>query len=408
MSSSGHGQGAEVPAQGSDISAWPEELPRTVHLPRSQQIATDDSDDATLRISLEELEHIGTSADETPVDVGPDFAALARVDNGDPDFSDFGNESTQSPEAEGPQHAANETGAPPFSGVGEADGGPTAFPSRATESLPASEMSDSSSASGTSSNKGVRLLNRLVAYLAVVMTLVLLGVSYLVLRGPDPHQLESLPDLMVPPNVPQDKIIKWLEEGEFPPVNVPVDAKMPKGHTLELGERRRFGDIVVTPRRVTREPIRFVHFTGDPQQTRPPTKPVLKLWLDFENVSSNQPIAPLDKKLILTQVYQKQFGNLVANNFVRRRDATTDSVLLYSMSEDSEWDVKDQNPETTLKPNGGTFETFLATDEDRIKTLTGPLVWRVHFRKGYGPRTGLGVTTLVEVVFDSSQIVDRT
>ena len=45
MSSSGHDQGAEAPAQGSDISAWPEELPRTVHLPRSQQIATDDSDD---------------------------------------------------------------------------------------------------------------------------------------------------------------------------------------------------------------------------------------------------------------------------------------------------------------------------------------------------------------------------
>ena len=45
MSSSGHGQGAEAPAQGPDISAWPEELPRTVHLPRSQQIATDDSDD---------------------------------------------------------------------------------------------------------------------------------------------------------------------------------------------------------------------------------------------------------------------------------------------------------------------------------------------------------------------------
>ncbi|MDV3295053.1 MAG: BCCT family transporter, partial [Brachybacterium paraconglomeratum] len=45
MSSSGHGQGAEVPAQGPDISAWPEELPRTVNLPRSQQIATDDSDD---------------------------------------------------------------------------------------------------------------------------------------------------------------------------------------------------------------------------------------------------------------------------------------------------------------------------------------------------------------------------
>ena len=45
MSTPGSTQAAEEPTQGSSISEWPEDLPRTVHLPRSQQIATDDSDD---------------------------------------------------------------------------------------------------------------------------------------------------------------------------------------------------------------------------------------------------------------------------------------------------------------------------------------------------------------------------
>lgn len=41
----GSTQGDAKPTQGSDVSAWPEDLPKTVHLPRSQQIAVDDSDD---------------------------------------------------------------------------------------------------------------------------------------------------------------------------------------------------------------------------------------------------------------------------------------------------------------------------------------------------------------------------
>jgi len=45
MSTPGSTQAAEEPSQAPDPSAWPEDLPKTVHLPRSQQIATDDSDD---------------------------------------------------------------------------------------------------------------------------------------------------------------------------------------------------------------------------------------------------------------------------------------------------------------------------------------------------------------------------
>ena len=32
-----------------------------------------------------------------------------------------------------------------------------------------------------------------------------------------------------------------------------------------------------------------------------------------------------------------------------------------------------------------------------------PLVWRVHFRKGYSPKN-YGVTTVIEVAFESSDI----
>ena len=45
MSTPGTTQADEETAPGLDQSGWPEDLPRTVHLPRSQQIATDDSDD---------------------------------------------------------------------------------------------------------------------------------------------------------------------------------------------------------------------------------------------------------------------------------------------------------------------------------------------------------------------------
>ena len=45
MSTPGSTQADQEPTQGPDDSGWPEDLPRTVHLPRSQQIATDDTDD---------------------------------------------------------------------------------------------------------------------------------------------------------------------------------------------------------------------------------------------------------------------------------------------------------------------------------------------------------------------------
>ena len=79
---------------------------------------------------------------------------------------------------------------------------------------------------------------------AIALTLLLLG---MLLTGRMSlfrnHTLESLPDL------------RPLAPREFR--KVPDGAKLPDGHVLRLGESRRFGDVVVTPVRLTKEPLQF-------------------------------------------------------------------------------------------------------------------------------------------------------
>ncbi|QDT95053.1 hypothetical protein [Gimesia aquarii] len=236
------------------------------------------------------------------------------------------------------------------------------------------------------------------AIAATIMVALLLYAKYL----GDPHQLESLPDLKPP--VKNDEIALQL---------VPEHATLPAGHTLKLGgPGRRFGNIKVTPLRVTRGPIEFEHYTGDTTKTRPPTEDVLKLYLRFENVSDDQTFEPLDQKLLLTRVPGKTpDSHLRANNFVSRVDqkkTNGERVLVYDMPPSWEWNLKGQNINQEAKPQnlkpGQSFETYVATDEAGIDSLKGDLVWRLQMRKGYHPESHRGVTTLIEVVFNSDQI----
>lgn len=105
------------------------------------------------------------------------------------------------------------------------------------------------------------------------MTAVCLGLLYFVATS-RARQLESLPDV-VPPQ----------KNGEISRVLVPPDAALPPGHVLALGESRRFGDLLVTPLKVTREPLAFAHYRGEGK--REPAGEVLKLWLKFENVGTH-------------------------------------------------------------------------------------------------------------------------
>lgn len=245
-----------------------------------------------------------------------------------------------------------------------------------------------------------RLFTLTLTY-AIAVTIMVALLLYNKYLG-DPHQLESLPDLKPP--IKNDEIALQL---------VPENAKLPVGHVLKLGEPgRRYGNVLVTPLRVTRGPIEFEHYAGDKTRTRAPTRDVLKLYLRFENVSDDQTFEPLDQKLLLTRVSGKtpehQFR---ANNFVSRMDQKrTDGerVLVYDMPPSWEWNLKGQNINQESKPQnlepGESFETYVATTEEGIDSLQGELVWRLQLRKGYNPKSHRGVTTLIEVVFNSDQI----
>lgn len=237
------------------------------------------------------------------------------------------------------------------------------------------------------------------AIAATIMVAMLLYAKY---QG-DPHQLESLPDLKPP--IKNDEIALQL---------VPENAELPPGHTLQLGgPGRRFGNVMVTPLRVTRGPLEFEHYTGDASRTREPTSSdVLKLYLKFENMSDDQTFEPLDQKLLLSRVPGKNPDSpMRANNFVSRIDQLHpdgERVLVYDMPPSWEWNIKGQNINQESAPQklepGQSFETFVATNEAGIDSLTGELVWRLQIRKGYNPKSHRGVTTLIDVVFNSDQI----
>jgi hypothetical protein len=213
------------------------------------------------------------------------------------------------------------------------------------------------------------------------------------IRDSRPHQLENLPD------IPTLK----ANESQF----YPVEAKLPNGHVLSIGESRRFGNILVEPMRVTYGPIEYEHWTHQESRTRPASdESVVKLWLRFTNVSKDQVIVPFDGQLVLRTRYHE--NEMRANNFLRRRN-TEELEFMYQMPPASEWELRDQRIGHELKP-GESFETYAATGFEHLPEVLGDLdaeshdlVWRLHLRKGFGP-AGNGVTTLVEVAFNSSAI----
>lgn len=213
------------------------------------------------------------------------------------------------------------------------------------------------------------------------------------------HPLENLPDV----------VPKIQKSGEVALQVAPPEANVPPGHVLKLGESQRYGSLKVTPLRVTQGPLRFEHLLNDPTAARTTSEPVLKLWLRFENVSRNQEFMPLDSVLLFKRHYA-DFGNRVlTNQFLCKADQRRKGGELhhvYELSATSEFRIAGQNLETVVGP-GRSIETFIPSEE-RIDDLTGELVWRVQFRKGYHPRTFHGVTTLIDVPFSRSDVKNDT
>ena len=150
---------------------------------------------------------------------------------------------------------------------------------------------------------------RMVVSYASAVTLACLYLLWQVLAGGNVNpDLESLPDLE-PPTPKAGKVLTlW---------SISSNAPMNPGHTLKLGESQRYGSLRVTPIKVVREPIEFVHFDPSVKFERMKTAPVLKLYLKFENVSKDQEFKPLDDKLVYVREPHKKLTDVdVANNFL--------------------------------------------------------------------------------------------
>ena len=268
----------------------------------------------------------------------------------------------------------------------------------------ASRSSSRSSRSGAANRAGGKtkdgksssdFKNLLLISYASAITLVCI---YLVMQSLNakPHELESLPDLIPP--IQNDEIAYRL---------APEDADMPKGHTLKLGDSRRFGNVLVTPLRVEKAPVQFEHFTGDPSRKRAASPPVLKLWVKFENVSRDQKFAPLDRELLLSRIVDARRPEYErSNQFVAPASAKGNldaTALLFNLEKVGDWNFAGLPDQPTLAP-GESIELYLPASEAASEHVGEPLIWRVQFRKGYHPQSFRGVTTLIEIQIDPSQI----
>lgn len=233
---------------------------------------------------------------------------------------------------------------------------------------------------------------------ALALTLLLLGMlmtGRMSLFGN--HPLESLPDL------------RPLDPQEFR--KVPDGAKLPDGHVLRLGESRRFGDVVVTPVRLTKEPLQFQGFLSGAIEEKLTTVPVMKLWLNFKNVAVNYAFSPCDAGLMSNRSPADSkdaatFANTFLTIGIPSGDFATTRRLNFLHTMDSNFVIVGQESGKILLP-GESLTTFVAesdADDDVHPDDKTTFVWRVQFRKGVNLSSGSGVTTLIDIKFSGADV----
>jgi len=256
---------------------------------------------------------------------------------------------------------------------------------------PSEDTETFSGADASASPGPSRMFVILASYASAITIAFLVLLMKQIYENGHPHQLESLPD------------IATQKENEL--TYVPPYSGLPRGHTLRLGETQRFGNIEVTPLEIVQAPVEFAHYSGDGKRHRESTQPVWKLRLRLKNVSSDQQIAPLDRRLVLRWVSKRGQSAEYTNYFITEegtRDRQAPTVQLYRLPVDSDWDMVGQKLGKILQP-GESYETYLAAAEEEMSGLPEHLVWRVQIRKGYSSK-GLGVTTIFQVAFDKEQV----
>lgn len=228
---------------------------------------------------------------------------------------------------------------------------------------------------------------------AVTLLLILLAITGRISLVSGSHPLESLPD------------VRPLQPGEFQ--IIPPDAPLPPMHGLKLNESRRFGDVILTPLRVSREPLTFEHFQTHTPEPRLTSKPVLKLWLQFKNVSRDYAFLPYDNSLMSHRHPMFATDEFTQANSGLNLAGTTNAprILNFLHPALSNLLLTGQHVDTPVTP-GQTVEVFVASAElPETELKQASWTWRIQFRKGVHQPSGNGVTTLVDVTFDTSEIL---
>lgn len=404
----------DVEAMTSQEEPAAESVPDSEPSPEASDSTPSNSPEADQPAKLESQDVVST--DESPAEqqvLSPDNPALDSKDTIPEmpvvtmEFPDAVAEAIPPSPTIEPEPAADTpsaTDAPPVTDVppaieppSAADSSPASDFTTTPEHTPNTPSSNDTNAVVTSAAGGRGVSHQTFSLLrsyAIAMTLAVIFLVYKLLN-PNMSALESLPDVKPPKK--DDKIVYKL---------VPEATEMPPGHLLSLGQSQRFGNLKVTPVRVTKEPVEFVHHLGEAGVVRDPGGDVVKLWLKFENLSSDQQIAPLDGLVFKRD--DNDFENIRSNNFVCRKSEKKkggELVFVYDLNEFDIWNLRNQNVELEIAP-GESLETYVPTGEDGLAHLLNsdePLIWRVQFRKGYSPKN-YGVTTVIEVAFESSDI----
>ena len=372
------------------------ESPETVVEQPAEELPAHDSSTATpLETAQHETPVATTSNEDGDAPLTEDSATV----EGPGSVSD--NETTPAEEAPASLFAA----APDEAQQPEADfTGSATHPEHPATAEPQSAAGSANSAetpiiASVAAGRGVsRHTFTLVRNYAIAMTIAVIFLVYKLLN-PNMSALESLPDVKPPKK--DDKIVYKL---------VPEATQMPPGHLLSLGQSQRFGNLLVTPVRVTKEPVEFVHHLGETGVSRAPGPDVVKLWFEFENLSTDQSIAPLDSLVFKRD--DNDFENVRSNNFACRlsqKKKGGELAFVYDLNEFDIWNLRDQHVDQEIAP-GEKLTTYIPTTEEGVAQLMNsdePLVWRVHFRKGYSPKNYV-VTTVIEVAFESSDIGSST
>lgn len=270
--------------------------------------------------------------------------------------------------------------------------------SKPIDETPESGSAESATATVGSGHVARKTFNMLLGY-AAALTLFFL---FLLLTGrlSGAHQLESLPD------------IRPLQKDEFQ--LVPESVSLPRNHSLQIGDSRQFGDVILTAEKITLEPLQFVHMTTGKEAEDMTTKPVLKLWLKMENVSANVSFPPWDIGLM---VHRSQRGaeistdeNSVTNSWLLMNEGSgqdSQKVLNFLHPTESSFNLVGQNSGQVIGP-GESLTTYVASSLSIPRSLDGnqDCRWRIQIRKGVNQSSGNAVTTLVDVEFTSDQVVD--